>query len=101
MDKTRLHSSRMHTARSLTVSPSMHCAGGVCLVWGVPGPEGGCLVQRGVPGPGGCLVLEGVWSGGAWTRHFAGYIKVCTLKLENISLSSPTTSLLHYFTPFV
>ena len=84
MDKTRLHSSRMHTARSLTVSPSMHCAGGVCLVWGVPGPEGGAWSggawSRGVPGPGG-----GVWSGGAWTRHFAGYIKVCTLKLENIS----------------
>ena len=41
---TRLHSSRMHTARSLTVSPSMHCAGGSasggCLL-----PEGGCLLQ--------------------------------------------------------
>ena len=41
-----MHSSRMRTARSLTVSPSMLCSGG-CLVWGVPGP-GGCL-----PGPGG------------------------------------------------
>ena len=30
---TRMHSSRMHIARSLTVSPSMHCAGG-CLVPG-------------------------------------------------------------------
>ena len=28
---TRLHSSRMHTARLLTISPSMHCAGGVLL----------------------------------------------------------------------
>ena len=28
---TRLHSSRMRTARLLTVSPSMHCTGG-CLV---------------------------------------------------------------------
>ena len=28
-NKTRLHSSRMHTTRLLTVSPSMHCAG-VC-----------------------------------------------------------------------
>ena len=57
---TTLHSSRMRTARALTVSPSMLCAGGPgprgvpgpgvpalggCLVWGVPGP--------GVPGPGG------------------------------------------------
>ena len=25
---TRLHSSRMHIARLLTVSPSMHCTGG-------------------------------------------------------------------------
>ena len=38
---TRLHSSRMHTVCLLTVSPSMHCAGGVC--------SGGCLVQGGIP----------------------------------------------------
>ena len=31
---TRLHSRRMHTARALTVSPSMLCAGGECLLWG-------------------------------------------------------------------
>ena len=72
--KTRLHSSGMHTARLLTVSCSMYCAGG-CLVPGglfpggrvsrpggagsgcVPGlgvlvPERGCLV------PGGCLVSQ-------------------------------------------
>ena len=41
MKSTRLHSSRMHIARLLTVSPSMHCTGGgVCSVggawsWGV------------------------------------------------------------------
>ena len=35
-NETRLHSSRMHTARSLTVSPSMLCSGG-----GVPAPGGG------------------------------------------------------------
>ena len=29
--ETRLHSSKMHTARVLTVSPSMLCAGGVCF----------------------------------------------------------------------
>ena len=71
---TRLHSSRMRTARSLTISPSMFCSrGGVpgpggCLVpggacsggVGVPGPEGvGCLLQMGCPlqgglVPGGC-----------------------------------------------
>ena len=42
----------MHTARLLTVSPSMHCAGGM------PGP--------GVPGSGGCLVGGGghlLWTG--------------------------------------
>ena len=36
----------MHTAHLLTVSPSMHSAGGVpgqggCLLWGVPGQGGG------------------------------------------------------------
>ena len=49
---TRLHSSRMRTARSLTVSPSMLC-------WG------------GVAGPGGCLVRGVAWSGG-------GGIPACT-----------------------
>ena len=50
----------MCTARALTVSPSMLCAGGVYLVpggtWsrGVPG-------QGGVPGPGGCT-----WSRGGY-----------------------------------
>ena len=49
--QTRLHSSRMHTARSLTVSPSMLCS-------------------RGVPGPGEVPAwLGGVWSwGGAWSQ---------------------------------
>ena len=66
----RLHSSSMHTARLLTVSPSMYCAGGclvpggVCLVGGVPGPgegawPGGCVVWGG-----GCLVREGGGGGG-------------------------------------
>ena len=41
--KTRLHSSRMHTARLLTVYPSMHCTGrGVCAC-----PGGGCAPRRG------------------------------------------------------
>ena len=41
--KTRLHSSGMRTARTLTVSPSMLCAGG----WGVCLLPGGCLLQGG------------------------------------------------------
>ena len=88
---TRMHSSRMRTTRTLTVSPSMLCAGGVSAprgcTWseGVSAPGGGecvcfrggvCsqgvyLVLGGVPGPGGCtwsggvyLVPEGVCSGG-------------------------------------
>ena len=69
----------MYTTRLLTVSPSMHYAGGWCLL-----RERGCL-HRGVPRPGGawlgvsasggcllerCLVLGGVPGprGGAWSR---------------------------------
>ena len=69
LTQTRMHSSRMRTARLLPLSPSMHssqgrrggvpCPRGVYLVWGVPGP-GGCTWVRGcvpgpvgVPGPGG------------------------------------------------
>ena len=51
--QTRMHSSRMCTARLLPVSPSMHCSG-VYLVWGgTPGPRGD------VPGPGWGVYL--VW----------------------------------------
>ena len=61
----------MRTARSLTVSPSMLCVGGVYLVpGGVPGP-GGCTWSRGrgvylvpgqggIPGPGGVYLVQGV-----------------------------------------
>ena len=44
----RLHSSRMHTTHSLTVSPNMHCAGGFCYR--------GRLLPEGVSAPRGCLV---------------------------------------------
>ena len=77
---TRMHSSRMHTGRSLTVCCSLLPAGGesawsgggVCLiqgglpcwgglVWGgLPGP-------RGLPGPGGSA-----WSGGSAQGGFGG-----------------------------
>ena len=62
---TRLHSSRMHTARVMTISPSMLCGRGVpaprgrACSWGVPAPGrillgGGCLLW--------CLLLRG-WGG--------------------------------------
>ena len=53
----------MRTARLLSVSPSMHCIGGVSVPEGVSG-------SRGVPGPGevpalrGCLLWGGAWSWG-------------------------------------
>ena len=88
VELTRLHSSRMRTARVLTVSPSMLCTGGsvcsqeVCVpgpgLGGVSGPGGctwywgcvcswGCTWSRGgVPGLGGCIWSRGrcTWSGG-------------------------------------
>ena len=59
---TRLHSSRMRTARSLTVSPSMLCEGeGGCLL-----PRGGVSASLGVSASRGCLLPRGVsasWGG--------------------------------------
>ena len=52
--KTRLHSSRMHTTRWLTVSPSMLCWGG-----------GACLVPGAVP----------AWSGGTWLGGLPSWSK--------------------------
>ena len=51
--QTRLHSSRMRTARALTVSPSMLCARGGCMVGGWVGAwsRGGWVHG---PGGGGC-----------------------------------------------
>ena len=56
--RTRLHSSRMHTAHLLTVSPSMHCWRGGLLPGGLPAWGGACSWGRdcswgGVPAPGG------------------------------------------------
>ena len=97
----KLHSSRMRTARALTVSPSMLCVGGFTwsrgctwsrgvylvlgmlylVLGGVPGP-GGCtwswgvyLVPGGVPGPEGVLGPGGcTWSRGVctWSGGVAG-----------------------------
>ena len=55
--KQELHSSRMHAARLLTVSPSMHCAGGVSLLG--ESPCQGDLPCQGVYLPGGSA-LPGV-----------------------------------------
>ena len=63
--KTRLHSSRMHTARLLIVSPSMHCAGrGVSAPGGALSQGEGCLLPLG----GGRLV----WGGLLWGRLLRG-----------------------------
>ena len=56
--ETRLHSSRMHTARLLTVSPSMHWGGWVSLPGGSPCQNGG-LPCQGVSLPGGSALPEG------------------------------------------
>ena len=56
-NKTRLHSSRMRTARALTVSPSM-LSTGECLVRGAAWSRGGG------------------WSGGGWSR--GGGMPSCT-----------------------
>ena len=82
--ETRLHSSRMHTAHLLTISPSMHCTGGVpalggCLLGGVPVPGvgGGCLLPGGCLLRGVCLLLGGVCSWGGACSHGGG-IPSCT-----------------------
>ena len=56
----RLHSSRMHTTRLLTVSPSMHCRGGG---EGLP-CQGGFLCQGGLPCQGVCLARRGLLARG-------------------------------------
>ena len=59
----------MHTARSLTVSPSVLCSGGGVPVRGAG--LGGCLFGGLVWGgawSGGCLLQGGAWSGGCLVR---------------------------------
>ena len=72
---TRLHSSRMRTARALTVSHSMLarggsvCSGGECLLQGGLSALGGCVCSRGVSALGGGLLPgRGVCSGGSPPR---------------------------------
>ena len=66
-DPTRLHSGRMRTAHLLTVSPSMHYAGGVCLVRGGAWCQGGLLPGE-VPGLGGGGVCS--WGMGFLVRGY-------------------------------
>ena len=87
--KTRMHSSRMHTGRSLTVCCSLlpggggsPCGGrGFLPVGGLPGLGGVCLVQGGSPWSGGVLpgprgVPPAGWGllgpgGSAWSGGFS------------------------------
>ena len=62
-----MHSSRMHTACLLAISPSMHCVGGDLLLGGVlllggAAPEEGCVLRGFAPG--GVSVLGGSAPGG-------------------------------------
>ena len=57
--QTRMHSSRMRTARLLPVFPSMHCSGG-CTCSGVAA-QVGVPAWRGCTCPGGCTCLEGLY----------------------------------------
>ena len=59
--KTRIHSSRMRTARLLPVSPSMHCSGEGCTCWGVylPRGEGYLPKGEGVPAQGEGVPAQG------------------------------------------
>ena len=65
----------MHTARLLTVSPGMHCAGGslpggVCLARGSALPGGGVCLARGVSLQGGVSALPRVLlAGGVVSQH--------------------------------
>ena len=61
--KTRMHSSRMRTARTLTVHGGVSARGGVCpggFCWGVC--PGGCL-PGGVPAQGGVSAQGSAWGG--------------------------------------
>ena len=110
----------MHTVHLLTVSPSMHCAGGVCLAravciaggspcqggllakggllaresalpWGSP-CQGGVCLARGISLLGGLGVsLPGEWYPSMhWGRHSPLWTEFLTHATENITL--PQTS---------
>ena len=78
---TRMHSSRVRTARLLPISPSMHCSRGVYLAGGVPAwgvylPGGTC------PGgtcPGGYLPGGGVPARGVLHFYLANILITCKM----------------------
>ena len=83
----------MHTARLLTVSPSMHCAGGRGLHnQGWSALQGGGLPCRGggLPCQGGCLLARGVVSQYALRQTPPLWTEFLTHATENITL--PQTS---------
>ena len=78
--QNKLHSSRMRTARALTVSHSM-LAGGVWSRGGVSGPRGGLLPMGWVSAPGGvCLLGGGVSAPGG----VSGPGDVCLLRGQGL-----------------
>ena len=71
--QTRMHSSRMRTARLLPASPSMHCSGGCTWSQGMYLPN----LVRGGTWSTGCTCLGGTWSTGCtclgectWSRGY-------------------------------
>ena len=62
---TRMHSSRMRTARLLPVSPGMHCSGGYLV-------PGGCTLCQGVYWSG---CVPGLW--GTWSKGGVPGLGVC------------------------
>ena len=88
--KTRMHSNRMRTGRSLTVCRGCFLPGGVCLPPGGASFLGGVLSPRGVPPScGGVLPSQGVVSQHALRQ--TPPVKRITHTSKNISLA--TTSL--------
>ena len=90
---TRMHSSRMRTARLLPVSPNMHCSGGgdVPARGGVPA-LGGCTCPGGVYLPCGVPALGGylpaLW--GEYLLRYSPPVNRMTGRCKNITL--PQTS---------
>ena len=91
--ETRMHSSRMLTARLLTVSPSMHCSRGVYLGGGCTWSGGVYLVLGDVTGPGGVYLVWGVylprgctcqrgWGGGTWPDIVISYINFISMHYD-------------------
>ena len=99
--QTRMHSSRMRTARLLPVSPSMHCSWVVYLpggcTWWECVPAGGVYLSGGVYLPGGVHTQEvylprvctcqGVYLPGGYLPRYIVHsrtIGVCLLSLEGV-----------------